>query len=425
MRRFILTFIAIISICATYAQTLDECRQLAREHYPEIRQYDLINATEQYNLSNAARAWIPQIKLSAQASYQSATPTYPDAFRAFISANGIEMDGIHKDQYKVSIDITQNIWDGGQSKADKSLAQAEATEQRSRTEVSLYQLQSRVDDLYFGILLLDEKVAQTITLIEVLESNLKRVQTCFDNGTAQQSDIDIIEAELLTARQSLQQVEASRANYRQMLEIFIGTNLTHDKLERPDMNEPTCRVSARPELTLFDAQQRKLDAQRNMINTSVMPRFSAFAQGFYGYPGLDMFKSMMSSEWRLDGMIGVKMSWNIGAFYTKNNDIKKLDIKQQQIDIQRDVFLFNSNLQTSHEDSEIARLRKVIDDDDRIVELRHRVRIAAESQLTNGVIDTTELLKKISDETIAKLNKSSHEIELLQATYRLKNILNQ
>lgn len=109
MRRFILTFIAIISICATYAQTLDECRQLAREHYPEIRQYDLVNATEQYNLSNAARAWIPQIKLSAQASYQSATPTYPDAFRAFISANGIEMDGIHKNQYKVSIDITQNI----------------------------------------------------------------------------------------------------------------------------------------------------------------------------------------------------------------------------------------------------------------------------------------------------------------------------
>ena len=258
MRRFILTFIAIISICATYAQTLDECRQLAREHYPEIRQYDLINATEQYNLSNAARAWIPQIKLSAQASYQSATPTYPDAFRAFISANGIETDGIHKDQYKVSIDITQNIWDGGQSRADKSLAQAEASEQRSRTDVSLYQLQSRVDDLYFGILLLDEKVSQTITLIEVLESNLKRVQTCFDNGTAQQSDIDIIEAELLTVRQSLQQVEASRANYRQMLEIFIGKNLTHDKLEQPDMNEPTCRVSARPELTLFDAQQRKL-----------------------------------------------------------------------------------------------------------------------------------------------------------------------
>ncbi|MBO7164652.1 MAG: TolC family protein, partial [Muribaculaceae bacterium] len=84
-----------------------------------------------------------------------------------------------------------------------------------------------------------------------------------------------------------------------------------------------------------------------------------------------------------------------------------------------------SDLQTSHEDSEITRPRKVIDNDDRIVELRHRDRIAAESQLTNGVIDTTELLKKISDETIAKFNKSSHEIELLQATYRLKNILNQ
>lgn len=185
------------------------------------------------------------------------------------------------------------------------------------------------------------------------------------------------------------------------------------------------RTSARPELALFDAQESKIEAQRRAINSSVMPRFSAFAQGYYGYPGMDMFKSMMSAEWTLNAIVGVRMSWNIGAFYTKRNNLDKLNTAQQQVAVQRDIFLFNSEMQTTQEDGEIVRLRKAVEDDDRIVELRRRVRMAAESQLENGVIDATELLRKISDETTATLNRSTHEIELLQTIYRLKTTLNQ
>ena len=156
-----------------------------------------------------------------------------------------------------------------------------------------------------------------------------------------------------------------------------------------------------------------------------MPRFSAFAQGYYGYPGMDMFKSMVSSDWTLNAIVGVRMSWNIGAFYTKRNNLEKLNAAQKQIAVQRDVFLFNSEMQTTQDDGEIARLRKAIEDDNRIVELRRRVRMAAESQLENGVIDATDLLRKITDETSATLARSTHEIEFLQAIYRLKTTLNQ
>lgn len=424
-RTHLLTILALLMVFCSSAQSLDECRRLAREHYPEIRQYDLIDATEQYNLSNAARAWIPQVMFSAQATYQSATPTYPEAFNAILEANGVEMAGIRRDQYKVALDVSQNIWDGGQSKANREIAEAEAKEQRSRVDVTLYDLQSRVDNLYFGILLLDEREAQTETLIELLESNLKRMQTYYNNGVAMQADVDAIEAELLTARQTLGQVESSRASYRRMLEVFIGEPLTSDKLERPAMVDLKSRTSARPELALFDAQESKIEAQRRAINSSVMPRFSAFAQGYYGYPGMDMFKSMMSAEWTLNAIVGVRMSWNIGAFYTKRNNLDKLNTAQQQVAVQRDIFLFNSEMQTTQEDGEIVRLRKAVEDDDRIVELRRRVRMAAESQLENGVIDATELLRKISDETTATLNRSTHEIELLQTIYRLKTTLNQ
>jgi len=415
----------VLTALTSWAQTLEECCRLAREHYPEIRQYDLIAETEQYNISNAARAWIPQVVLSGQATYQSATPTYPEAFNAMIAANGLDMSGIRKDQYKVAIDLSQNIWDGGQSKANRAIAEAEAAEQRSRVDVSLYDLQSRIQNLYFGILLLDERVAQTEALIEVLDANLNRMRAYYKNGVAMQSDVDAIEAELLTARQTLGQVEASRTSYRRMLEVFIGQPLTDETLTRPAMVVVASRTSQRPELAMFDAQSDKLVAQRKAITTSVMPRFSAFAQGYYGYPGLDMFKSMVSSEWTLNAIVGVRMSWNIGAFYTKKNNLSKLDAAERQLAIQRDVFLFNTEMQTTQDDGEIARLRSALEDDNRIVELRRSVRMAAESRLENGVIDATDLLRNIADETTATLNRTTHEIELLQATYRLKTTLNQ
>lgn len=425
MRRFVATLLTVVLATTIEAQSLDECRRLAREHYPEIKQYDLISQTEQYNLSNAARAWIPQVALSGQATYQTATPTYPDVFKTILQANGVEMAGIRKEQYKVAIDVTQNIWDGGASSASRAVYEAEAEEQRSRVDVALYDVQTRVDNLYFGILLLDEQMAQTEALIEVLNSNLARMRTYYKNGVAMQSDVDAVEAELLTARQNLGQIDASRSSYRRMLEVFIGCPLTTDKLERPMECELTSRHLARPELDLFAAQEYKLQAQRSIINASVMPQFTAFAQGYYGYPGMDLFKSMVSSKGSFNAIVGVRMSWNIGSFYTKKNNVAKLNTAQQQIAVERDIFLFNTQMQTLQEDGEIARLHKAIEDDKRIVELRSRVRKAAESQLDNGVIDTTDLLRKITDETNAILARSIHEIELLQAIYRLKTTLNQ
>ena len=424
MKRIALMLLAAASMTTLHGQTLDECRRLAREHYPEIRQYDLIALTEQYDLSNAARAWIPQVTLSGQASWQSDTPTFPGALGEILASRGLQMEGIRREQYRAAIDVSQTIWDGGHSRATKELAQAEAAEERQRTEVDLYALLSRVDDLYFGILLLDERLTQTTVQISLLESNLARMRSCVANGTATKSDADAIEAELLTVRQTLEQIEASRASYGRMLEIFIGQPLAAEGLERPA--EPALGdVPLRPELALFEAQAQRIDVRRKALNSALMPRFSAFAQGYYGYPGLDMFQSMRSSDGTLNALVGVRMSWNIGALYTRRNDLGKLRTARQQIDIQRDIFHFNTRLQTTREEGEIARLRKAVASDTRIVELRRAVRVAAESQLENGVIDTTDLLRKITDETTAALNRSTHEIELLQTLYQLKHTLNQ
>lgn len=425
MKRIILSILFAGFSASVFAQmTLETCQELAREHYPEVKQYDLIRLTEQYDLSNAARAWLPQLSLSAQATWQNEVPEFPEALSGMLSQAGVTIPGLKKDQYKVGLELNQTIWDGGKSNADKRLARTEAAEQRAMTDVDLYTLKKRVNELYFGILLLEEKLSQTYRTIALLESNLDKMRSLVTNGTALASDADAVEAELLTARQQATQIEASRTSYRKMLELFIGEPL-QENLLRPEFEEMATTELTRPELALFDAKKNRLAAQEALIKSSTRPKFGFFAQGYYGYPSMDYFASMMSNEWRWNLLTGIRMSWNFGAYYTKKNSLNKLRTAQQSIDLQRDVFRFETDLQISQETGDIARLRKTIANDTRIVSLRQSVREAAESKLRNGIIDTNDLLQKITDEAAARSAQSVHEIELLKALYELKHTINQ
>ena len=425
MKRIILSILLAGFSASVFAQmTLETCQELAHEHYPEVKQYDLIRLTEQYDLSNAARVWLPQLTLSAQATWQNEVPEFPEALSGMLSQAGVTIPGLKKDQYKVGLELNQTIWDGGKSNADKRLAHTEAAEQRAMKDVYLYTLKRRVNDLYFGIFLIEEKLSQTYRTIALLESNLDKMRSLVTNGTALASDADVVEAELLTARQQATQNEASRTSYRKMLELFIGEPLQGD-LRRPEFEEMATTELARPELALFDARKKTLSAREALIKSSTRPKFGFFAQGYYGYPSMDYFASMMSNEWRWNLLTGIRMSWNFGAYYTKKNSLNKLRTAQQSIDLQRDVFRFETDLQVAQETGDIARLRKTIADDARIVSLRQSVREAAESKLRNGIIDTNDLLQKITDEAAARSAQSVHEIELLKALYELKHTINQ
>ena len=279
--------------------------------------------------------------------------------------------------------------------------------------------------MYFGILLLDERIAQTRLTIGLLQSNLEKVRSYLRNGVAMQSDADAVEAELLAVNQQLTQSESMRDSYRRMLGVFIGRDPEGERLVKPDMVSPAAAEPARPELALFDARIDKLSAQERLVKSSTRPRFGLFAQGYYGYPGLDYFRSMTSADWSWNAMVGVKMSWNFGGYYTRKNSLNQLRTAKEQVEVQRDIFLFNNRLETTEDNGEIARLRKALADDDRIVALRRRVREAAESRLRNGVIDTNDLLGKITEEDAAATARSAREIELLKAIYELKHTINQ
>lgn len=405
--------------------TVEQCVALAQENYPLIQKYDLLRQSRQIDLSDINKSWLPQIGIYAQGTVQNAVPSFPDALSNVLDQMGTDMKGLGKLQYKVGVDLNQTIWDGGSSKASRTIAESENAQQEAALDVELYAVRERVENLFFGIMLVEEQIKQAELTLTLLESNLAMLRSMKTNGTATQCDVDMVEAQFLTVQQQITQARSISDSNRRLLGIFTGTDMSDEKLTKPSSSMPSELISARPELALFDARIKNNDARLVSIKSSVMPRIGLFAQAYYGYPGYDYFKSMMNRDMSFNVLAGVKVSWNIGSFYTKKNSERKLRLANDDIVADREVFLFNSNLQTSSQTAHISELEGIMKEDSRIVELRANVRRSAESQLRNGVIDATALLTKITDENQARLTSSYHEIQLIQSIYQLKYILNR
>ena len=426
MKRIMTLTLGALTILGAHAQlTIERCQHLARENYPLIKQYGLVEQSSKYTLDNLMHSWLPQVNLSAQASYQNETPAFPDQMKAMLTTSGLEMKGLAKDQFRVQLDVNQKIYDGGKASSERALTEAQDLEQKAQTDVDLYSLNKRVNDLFFGVLLMDDRIKQTDMTLEMLNGNLDKLQSHVRNGVATSADESMLRAEIMTAEQGKTTMVWNREAYKHMLEILIGEQVGNRFLVRPTTIEPVTAAINRPELRLIDAKIVTLKAREKAINASVLPVISAFGQAFYGYPGYNTFENMINRKWSLNAIVGVRATWSLSSLYDRKNNLNKLTTARQQAELQRDVFLLNTQLEASHENDEISRLRELIASDATIVGLRREVRLAEESKLRNGVIDIHRLVERITDENTAAQSQIIHNIELLKSIYDLKNTVNQ
>ena len=412
MRMFIL--ILVVLPLATHAQTLEECQQAAEHNYPLIRQYDLIEKTTNLTVSNIAKGWLPQISASAQITYQSDVASFPDQMQNLYQQIGLEMKGLTKDQYRVGVDINQIIYDGGVIGSQKQIAREQGMVQTAQTEVTIYNVRKRVNEMYFSLLLLDEQIQLNNDLQELLAGSERQLTSMVKGGTAAESDLQKVKAERLNVVQQTVNLESQKRMLLTMLSTFCGIEVSHiQKPSYTDMNNE----NNRPELRFYDAQLRLYDAQEKALNAAVMPKLGVFAQGFYGYPGYNMFEDMMKHDWSLNGIIGARVTWNIGALYTRKNDKAKIQIQRELTENNREVFLFNNQQEQIQQNEEIARYRKMMVNDEEIITLRSSVRKAAESKLSHGIIEVNDLVRDLNAENGAKVQRSIHEIEMLKLIY--------
>ena len=404
------------------AQTLEECQQAAERNYPLIRQYDLIEKTTELTLANIQKGWLPQVSASAQATYQSDVVSFPDQMLALYQQVGIDMKGLTKDQYRVGIDVSQTIYDGGLISSQKAIAREQGKVQAAQNEVNIYNVRRRVNEMYFSLLLIDEQIQLNSDLQELLSVNERKLTSMVKGGTAAESDLNNVKAERLNAVQRVTELESQKRMLQRMLSTFCGIEVK--ALSKPLRGKDVSLLGEkgemlRPELRLFDAQLRLADTQEKALDAALKPRLGVFAQGYYGYPGLNMFEDMMSRKWSLNGIIGARLTWNIGALYTRKNDKAKLQLQREVTESNRDVFLFNNNLEQIQQNENIARYQQLMADDEEIITLRSAVRKAAESKLSHGIIDVNDLVREINAENAARVQQSIHEIEMLKEMYDL------
>ena len=408
-----------------HGQTLEECQQAAEKNYPQIRQYGLIEKTTQLTVANIQKGWLPQVSASAQATYQSDVTAWPDEMKTMMSGMGINMKGLTKDQYRVGIDVQQTIYDGGVIGSQKRIALEQGKVQAAQNEVNIYNVRKRVNEMYFGLLLIDEQIKLNTDLQTLLAGNESKLESMTKRGTAAESDLQSVKAERLNAVQKGTELASQKQMLQRMLSTFCGIEVK--EVRKPQMKAEVGGLMAenrRPELKALDAQLGVLNAQEKALNAALMPKIGVFAQGFYGYPGLNMFEDMMRHKWSLNGIIGARITWNIGALYTRKNDKAKLQLQRDMTENSRAVFLFNNNLEQIQQNENIARYQKLMAHDGEIIALRQAVRKAAESKLAHGIIDVNDLVREINLENAAYVQQSVHEIEMLKEIYDNKYTTN-
>ena len=417
MKRTVFFFTLSLAAMLAHAQlTLEECQRRAQDNYPLVRQYGLIEKARGYDLSNAGKGYLPQFSLSGKATYQS------DITRLPVEIPNLDIEPVPKDQYQVMLEVQQVLWDGGDIRSRKRLTRAASEVELEKQHVDMYALTDRVNQLFFGILLLDEQLKLNSLLQEDLGRTHKLVADYIANGIATLSDLDAVSVEQLNTRQHRVELETTRRAYLSMLAAFTGKDLSSETvLLKPAAEENIDRqMNNRPELRWYDAQGEQLHQQEAALNTRLMPRFGLFVQGAYGNPGLNMLKDEFNAYY----MAGVRMSWNFGSLYTLKNDRRRIDNTRQQIETGRDVFLFNIRLQATQQDAGIVSMRRQMVDDDEIIRLRGNIRRAAEAKVQNGTMTVTDMLREITNESMARQTKALHEVQLLMNIWQLKYTLN-
>jgi outer membrane protein TolC len=411
MKRYFFTLLVMVSWLANAQNndtiSLEWCNNRVKETYPLARQRALMNQSSELRMKNFNTNILPQFYLNGQMSYQSDVTELPVKTPLF------SIPSMDKDMYKVSLDVSQVIFDGKMTRGQENLEIAGLEADQKNLEAELYKLKERLHQIYFSILIQQENEKILILLQENLKSKLLQVESGVRNGMVLESNADILRAELLKVDEQILDVQENRKSQLSVLGIFIDKPLpakTNLKLPEIQINTGS-NLKQRIEYAAFDLQKKRLEISKDLVNSRNLPRVSAFGQLGYGRPGLNMLKNEFASFY----MVGARLNWNIWNWNQVKNEQKLTDIQQDMIEVQKETFDRNLQMTLKRNVDEIQKLEALIRKDEEIINRREKVSKTLSSQLDNGVITATEYLSEYNNEIQARINLQSHKVLLAKA----------
>lgn len=407
---FIISLLMMGSVWAQTQLTLDSCHKKAYENYPLIHQFELIEQTKEMTLSNANKAYLPQLDITLIGGILEGLPSF--------APPGTEESSVNTQLIAMG-QLNQVIWDGGLTKANKQMIEANSDLESADIQINLYQLKDRINHLYFGVLLIDEQIVQLDILKETLIRNQKRVQIAIENGTAFQSDEDELKVELINAQQKQDELNYNKQSYLAVLSLMIGEDIDKDvKLIRPMVSQPLSNLTNhRLELMKFNSQRALINAQADLNKASLMPKFGLMGFGVFLNPGMEFGTSDLNNIF----VAGLSLNWQLLPLYKNKSNKQLTEINLQRIQNQEQTFLFNTNLELKQTTLEMDKLKKLIEQDSELLVLKSSIKDAYISKYENGVVTMSAMLDRINDENMSKQNMIMHEIQYIMKAYQYLN----
>ncbi|MFC2093205.1 TolC family protein [Bacteroidota bacterium] len=385
---------------------LDYCYEQVYAKYPLGAQRELNKSSTDLKLNNLDINYLPQINITGQASYQS------DVTKIEIGSPLFAPPEINKDQYKIFLDVKQTVFDGGITSSLKDVERNQLLANNQKIEVELYQLKQRVNELFFSILLFQEKKDLIDLKLNTIKGQLDEIESQIKYGVLPVSSRYILEAEILKTDQELYEIESNRIASLNMLgelldEDFDGNTI----LELPSTIVTDLNPGNRPEYKLFQLEKKALKSYDDVITSRIIPKLSIFGQGGYGRPGLNFLDNTFQPYY----IVGINLSWNPINWNRNDNEIQINRINEKIVDIRKETFDKNLKVSLEKYKTEISKLEGLIEKDNEIIELRNKILSSISSQLQNGIITATDYLTELTSENQAKIMLKTHQVQLVQA----------
>ncbi len=398
----LLLFLLSINTNAQQSLTLGDCYALVNKNYPIAKQIGLLQQKSDYEVNALQTGKLPKIDLIAQASYQNQVVEFPTP--------GLEP--INKDQYRANIDVNQLIYNGGLIDANTKLKEIQTKAQQQQVEVSLYQIKTKINQLFFSILLLQERKDILNSKQEQLLSRINEVKSGVKNGAILPASEKVLEAENLKIKQQLSEIQFDKKRLFENLSSLTFTSLPETTiLQKPIIITDETAANKRPELKYFELQHQQIEASKNVISKNNLPKINVFGIAGYGNPGLNM----VDNSYQPILMVGLRANWNVFDWNKSKTEKEALLVSANIVATEKEAFLLNNTMQLQEMDNEILKSEEIIKTDSEIISLREYSEKSANSQLKNGVITTSDYLVEFTNLYEARTNQKLHEIQLALA----------
>lgn len=401
--------------------TLKECYEKAYLVSPVAGEKKAYSDIWQLKDKNLSRGWLPTLDANGSFIYNSSVVDMTDVLGS-LPVPGISdlIKPLPHEQYKVTLDINQTIYDGGAIRSSRALEKADLSINEKQTDADLYKLRGQINSYYFNIMLLNRQKDLLQSYLDLISKRISSLKSAYSSGVAMKTDLDVLNAEKLKIEQQLGENVIRKTSFIRILSSLTGSDIdTSAEFVIPESGQARTYDLLRPELQIFDLRKNQLNASLQLIQSKRMPKAFVFATLGYGNPpGSNFFRDEFAPYY----ILGAGLKWNIFDWNKTRNEKQVVSLQQNIVDIRKNDMSDNLKRLLDSKSSEIISLESLLNTDKEIIELRKKITLAAESQYENGIITATDYMNELNSERQALINYEIHKINLAMAKVEYLNI---